>query len=94
MTIAARDAAAANPATIDQAGTPIEVTHVITSLDVGGAETMLTRLVTGDTAGPVSHRVISLKPGGAGRAHVEDAGIPVRDLAIGRRRGALRGWRA
>ena len=91
MTVAAQDTAASLPADSRVSGAPIEVTHVITSLDVGGAETMLTRLVVGDTAGPVSHRVISLKPGGALRAHMEDAGIPVRDLTIGRKRGALGG---
>lgn len=61
---------------------PIEVMHVITSLDVGGAETVLTRLVTGDSAGPVSHRVVSLKSGGALRANLEEAGIPVHGLGI------------
>ena len=91
MTVAAQDTAASLPADSRVSGAPIEVTHVITSLDVGGAETVLARLVVGDTAGPVSHRVISLKPGGALRAHMEDAGIPVRDLAIGRKRGALGG---
>ena len=34
---------------------PIGVMHVITSLDVGGAETMLARLIAGDTTGAVSH---------------------------------------
>ena len=61
---------------------PIVVMHVITSLDVGGAETVLARLVAGDTTGAVSHRVISLKPGGALRARLEADGIPVRDLGI------------
>ena len=63
---------------------PIEVMHVITSLDVGGAETVLTRLVTGDSAGPVSHRVVSLKSGGALRANLEEAGVPVHGLGIER----------
>ena len=63
---------------------PIEVMHVITSLDVDCAETVLTRLVTGDSAGPVSHRVVSLKSGGALRANLEAAGIPVHGLGIER----------
>ena len=83
MTIAARDAAVAHPATIDQSAAPIQVMHVITSLDVGGAETVLARLVAGDRAGSVSHRVVSLKPGGALRTSMEAEGIPVRDLGIG-----------
>ena len=62
----------------------IEVMHVITAFDVGGAETVLTRLVAGDKAGPISHRVVSLKPGGALRARLEADGVPIRDLGIER----------
>ena len=62
----------------------IEVMHVITALEVGGAETVLARLVAGDTVSKVSHRVVSLKPGGALRARLEADGIPVRDLGIER----------
>ena len=51
MTIAARDTAVAHPATIARSSAPIEVMHVITSLDVGGAETVLARLVTGGQDG-------------------------------------------
>ena len=67
---------------------PIEVMHVVTSLDVGGAETVLARLAAGDAAGAVSHSVVSLKPGGALRARLEAGGIPVRDLGIERNRDA------
>ena len=70
---------------------PIKVMHVITSLDVGGAETILTRLVTGDREEAVSHTVVSLKPGGALRASLEAAGTPVLDLGIGRKLSALSG---
>ena len=91
MTVATGGAATGPPAGTGACGAPIAVMHVITSLDVGGAETMLTRLVTGDTAGSVSHSVVSLKPGGALRASLEDGGTPVRDLAIGRKRGGLGG---
>ena len=70
---------------------PIEVMRVITSLDVGGAETILTRLVTGDREEAVSHTVVSLKPGGALRASLEAAGTPVLDLGIGRKLSALSG---
>ena len=70
---------------------PVEVMHVITSLDVGGAETILTRLVTGDREEAVSHTVVSLKPGGALRASLEAAGTPVLDLGIGRKLSALSG---
>ena len=92
MTVPVRDTATGGPsANAGARAAPIKVMHVITSLDVGGAETMLARLVVGDTAGSVSHSVVSLKPDGALRAYVEGAGIPVRDVAIGRRRGALAG---
>lgn len=67
---------------------PIEVMHVVTSLDVGGAETVLAQLATGDAAGVVSHSVASLKPGGALRTRLEADGIPVRDLGIERNRDA------
>ena len=67
---------------------PIEVMHVVTSLDVGGAETVLARLVAGDAADKVSHSVVSLKPGGALRTRLEADGIPVRDLGIERNRDA------
>ena len=87
--MAARGAAAGD--LLGASGAPIGVMHVITSLDVGGAETMLARLVAGDGAGSVSHSVVSLKPGGALRASVEADGIVVRDLGIGRKRGAVGG---
>ena len=91
MTVPVRHAETGLAANTGAPNTPIEVMHVITSLDVGGAETMLARLVAGDTAGSVSHSVVSLKPDGALRARVEGAGIPVRDVAIDRRRGVLGG---
>ena len=65
---------------------PIQVMHVVTSLNVGGAETVLARLVAGDAAGAVSHGVVSLKPGGALRARLESDGISVRDLGVERNR--------
>lgn len=63
---------------------PVEVMHVVTSLDVGGTETVLARLAAGDAAGTVSHSVVSLKPGGALRTRLEAGGVPVRDLGIER----------
>ena len=88
MTVASRYAATVPSTGGGASGVPIDVMHVITSLDIGGAETMLARLVTGDSAGSVSHRVVSLKPGGALRAGLEEQGIPVRDLAVDRNLGA------
>ena len=91
MSVAARDAAAGLAADGNLTGAPIDVMHVITSLDVGGTETVLARLVTGDSAGSVSHRVVSLKPGGALRPSLEAARVPVRDLAVGKNLSALGG---
>ena len=70
---------------------PVKVMHVITSLDVGGAESQLARLVASGGAGAVSHSVVSLKPGGGLRAVVEDLGIGVRDLGVGRKPSAVAG---
>ena len=91
MTVSTRDEASALSAEAVASGAPIAAMHVITSLDVGGAETVLARLVAGDTAGSVSHSVVSLKPGGVLRASMEADGTPVRDLAVGNNLGALGG---
>ena len=61
---------------------PIEVIHVIGSLQVGGAETALSRLIAGDREGSVAHTVVTLKPGGTLRADLEAAGVPVLDLGM------------
>jgi len=82
MTVSPRDAETGLSADAGATDAPIKVMHIITSLDIGGAETVLTRLVTGDSAGPVCHRMVSLKSGGALRANLEEAGIPVHGLGI------------
>ena len=87
--MAARGAAAGD--LLGASGAPLAVMHVITSLDVGGAETMLARLVIGDRAGSVSHSVVSLKPGGALRAGLAEKGILVRGLDVRGNVGALGG---
>ena len=61
---------------------PIEVMHVIGSLQVGGPKTVLSRLVAGDQDWTVAHSVVTLKPGGTLRADLEAAGIPVLDLGM------------
>ena len=91
MTVADDDTATSLPADDGATGAPIDVMHVITSLDVGGAESQLARLVAGDAAGAISHSVVSLKPGGALRAGMEDLGVRVRDLGIGRKLSAVGG---
>lgn len=91
MTMAAPDTAAPSPLQAGASGAPLAVMHVITSLDVGGAETMLAQLVSRDSAGSISHRVVSLKRGGALRAGLDEKGIPVRGLDVRGNVGALGG---
>ena len=82
---------ASNPLDAGTSHPIVKVMHVITSLDVGGAETILARLVAADQEGSVTHTVVSLKPGGALRGSLEATGNPVLDLGIGRKLSALSG---
>lgn len=70
---------------------PLEVMHVITGLDAGGAETQLAQLVLAMRARGVRHGVVSLTPGGAVRRRLEVEGIAVRDLGMRRGRPSLVG---
>ena len=63
----------------------MKILHVITDLDIGGAETMLLRLVTGMDPTRFESRVVSLVPPGPVGARMAEAGIPV--LSLGMRRG-------
>ena len=60
----------------------IAVTHLITGLDVGGAETMLARLVTRSDRGRFQHRVISMHEPGAMAEPIRAAGITVESLSM------------
>lgn len=76
---------------VDEDGAaPLRVLHVITGLDVGGAETMLTRFVTQAPAEVFSQMVVSLRPGGKCAEAISAAGIPVCDLGLVRRFPDLR----
>jgi glycosyltransferase involved in cell wall biosynthesis len=63
---------------------PIRVAHLITSLDVGGAELTLLQLVTRSDPDRVRHEVIVLKPAGPVGAMLEERKIPVQSLAMTR----------
>ncbi len=63
----------------------LHVLHVITGLEVGGAETMLARLVAGLDRARFRSTVVSLGAGGALAAEIAAAGVPVHSL--GMRRG-------
>ena len=63
---------------------PVEVLHLITDLDVGGAERMLATYLTGPRDRGIRHRVVSLKPEGVFAGALRDAGIEVVSLGMGR----------
>ncbi|MCA9862905.1 MAG: glycosyltransferase [Thermomicrobiales bacterium] len=60
----------------------ITVTHLITGLEVGGAETMLARLVTHSDRCRFQHRVVSMREPGAMASVIRAAGIPVDTLHL------------
>ncbi len=66
---------------------PVRVAHVITDLDVGGAERMLAKLVAGADPARLRHSVISLLPPGKTADEIRAAGVKVASL--GMRRGGL-----
>jgi len=63
---------------------PIKVMHVITGLDVGGAESMLHALATAPAARELRQSVVSLTPGGHYAAQLRQAGVRVNTLAMRR----------
>jgi glycosyltransferase involved in cell wall biosynthesis len=63
----------------------IKVAHIINSIDVGGAETMLVKLVTGSDRRMFTHRIYTLlSPPGSMMPIVTGAGVPVREIGINR----------
>ena len=62
----------------------IKVTHVITGLDTGGAETMLYRLLRAASTAGCTSEVISLTDIGPVGRKIERLGIPVRALGLKR----------
>jgi glycosyltransferase involved in cell wall biosynthesis len=60
----------------------MRVTHVITTLSTGGAQTALFRLVTATPDSGVVHRVVSLTDEGAFGARLIAHGIPVKCLGM------------
>lgn len=58
------------------------MTHVITGLDVGGAEMALSRLVAAMDAAAFPSFVVSLKSGGEMAERLRDRGVEVIDLAL------------
>ena len=65
----------------------INVVHVITDLDVGGAEMALLRLLSTAPSGPTRHHVVSLKSNGRLESEIRALGIPVTTLDLDDTRG-------
>lgn len=65
---------------IDQPQKPIRVLHVIGSLDVGGAEVVLQRLIQATQGNGLSHEVVSLTTMGPIGQSLASSGIPITCL--------------
>lgn len=72
----------------------IDVVHLITGLGTGGAERMLTRLVTHSDSQAFRHHVVSMTDLGTFGQPLIDSGISVTPLDMPRGRASLKGfWR-
>jgi glycosyltransferase involved in cell wall biosynthesis len=69
----------------------VTVVHVITGLQTGGAETVLTRLLTHAPQGAAVSSVISLISGGPLETQLREAGVVVESLGMTRAVPSLRG---
>jgi glycosyltransferase involved in cell wall biosynthesis len=73
---------------------PFTLLHVITDLDVGGAQLALARMITQMDRARFEHRVVSLLPSGPVAGMLTAAGIPVTSLELSRGRVTPAGlWR-
>jgi glycosyltransferase involved in cell wall biosynthesis len=73
---------------------PFTLLHVITDLDVGGAQLALARMITQMDRARFRHRVVSLLPSGPVEEMLAAAGIPVTSLELPRGRVTPAGlWR-
>jgi glycosyltransferase involved in cell wall biosynthesis len=68
---------------------PLTVLHVITDLEVGGAESMLTKLALAPGQDDIRHAVVSLIGKGVHGPALEDGGVPVTALGMTRGRPSL-----
>ncbi len=68
---------------------PVDVMHVVTGLDIGGAEHQLTLLAEANIRAGRRVRVVSLLAGGDYRARLEHAGVAITDLGMRRGRPSL-----
>ena len=63
---------------------PVRVTHIITDLDVGGAEMLLYRLLRRTHGRSITANVISLEGDGPVAKEIRELGIPVRSFNLSR----------
>jgi glycosyltransferase involved in cell wall biosynthesis len=70
---------------------PLRIVHLITGLDAGGAERMLTRVAAGSDHDSFASLVISMTTGGAMESILTRAGIRVETLGMPRGRADPRG---
>lgn len=59
-----------------------KVVHVITDLDIGGAEMALMRLVSSSSSNSIRHHVVSLKDGGSLEEDIRAKGVPVTAINL------------
>lgn len=71
---------------------PIRIIHLITSLDTGGSEMTLARLVEGMNRQKFESRVVSMTPIGAIGQKIRARGIPVETLDMAPGKPSVRGF--
>lgn len=71
----------------------MKILHVITSLETGGAQSMLLKLVTGMDPNAFAATVVSMTGGGSYEQQLGAMGVPVVSLGMKRGRPTLRGLR-
>lgn len=71
----------------------VKVVHLITGLDGGGAERMLTHLASGGDRAAFSHTVVSMMDEGVYGPELREAGVTVHCLDMPRGRPSWRGFR-
>ncbi len=72
---------------------PLRLTHIITDLDVGGAEMGLYRLLGALDPRQVQAEVISLRAAGPVAEKIAALGVPVRSLGMNPLAPRPAGWR-
>lgn len=70
----------------------VSITHIVTGLNPGGAETMLYKLLAGATKGRFDSQVISLIDGGEIKEKIEELGVQVYSLGMNQGRPSLQSF--